>query len=1164
MHSKLFQKYLSILTVLVIVLSLMPVSALAVENTTILETSSDNSEAVWETIPITTESSSSDKATSVPLVDEVQVRIDAILALYGIHIEMTDSEIANSIIMAEGSVVEYTDIEMATVDEMAEALTDTEFDSLDIALFERFCNIWNQLFTPAPIATTVTVLDGNISITDSVGTGTVSGGEVIITATGGTSTKQTNNITITNNSGKAINLSFDYSVSNANSHTLPAGSGNYSNVLEPGSSYSFSITSNRRKQTVTLTLKNFNIAEVADSSNVTIKVNGNLGSVTASGTTITADTILEGISRTEGVELVATATSGTFLGWVDGVTHNLLSSSTSYTYRPTSNSTVIAAFAGANYDAWFLVGTKYYNDLNEAATAAANGVGTVILVHDGTLPQGNYSIPSGVTLLIPYDSANTLCTTTPVADVTTSMLFFKNANAWVKPTAYRTLKMASGANITISGAMSLSGKSCAYQVSNGCPTGPLSFVDMAAGSNITVNSGAFLYAWGYIIGSGSVTVKNGGTVYEDFQVKDWRGGSAASGMIDKDQRVFPVSQYYVQNVEVPMTLESGASEFCYMSLVASKVFGDTTVPFVGSNGMFRNSGTIIKDYNENTDRLDIKIDGNLTMSNLKLSIELYNMDSSKYVLPITNNMTVKINSGTTTVSQDMCMLPGCEIEISNGATFKLASGISFFTYDTEEWVDQKYVYSACDVSPLAYANKGTPNTRAPLADAKIVVNGTLDVSNGYLYATAGGANITSDGGGCVEIGSNGTAEITYQATQGGSGGTDITFAEIPITPAQLLNSNGGYVKTAEKGAGTYTYINGFWHKGTSCDGGTATCTKKAVCSTCGLQYGDFGDHSFEQGICSVCGQYMRVEITATNIAVNDGLDMWFYVRANNVNAASYKAVVTKHFADDRSPNPIVVTIPSGQWERYIEESTGIEYLRFCFSDISAKEMTDSVEAAIFHIDGTQVSNNYSQTVQNYAITTLKNYKDNISVKAEALKHALVDMLEYGASAQTQFAYNTAVPANVHAELSDFSGYLTTATPNCTNQKNYGNNVAGVTVSATNTLMFTFYFKVADPDGMYAIIEYTPSGETVEKTVRVESKDFYERIAGSLYGVDVKELSIVDGRALMTCTLYNSDGTVVTTATDSIEGYAYRNAGKGKIFMDMMRFVDSAFTYFTAN
>ena len=37
-------------------------------------------------------------------------------------------------------------------------------------------------------------------------------------------------------------------------------------------------------------------------------------------------------------------------------------------------------------------------------------------------------------------------------------------------------------------------------------------------------------------------------------------------------------------------------------------------------------------------------------------------------------------------------------------------------------------------------------------------------------------------------------------------------------------------------------------------GGTATCEKKAICSICGKEYGDFGPHNYVDGFCKVCGE----------------------------------------------------------------------------------------------------------------------------------------------------------------------------------------------------------------------------------------------------------------------------------------------------------------------
>ncbi|MEI3086059.1 MAG: hypothetical protein V8S87_08720 [Oscillospiraceae bacterium] len=82
-------------------------------------------------------------------------------------------------------------------------------------------------------------------------------------------------------------------------------------------------------------------------------------------------------------------------------------------------------------------------------------------------------------------------------------------------------------------------------------TGNYGQIWLESGSHIAVANGGALYAWGFVSGDGTVTVKSGGTVYEWYQITDFRGGSATLGMGNK---VFPFSQYYVQNIESAMTL----------------------------------------------------------------------------------------------------------------------------------------------------------------------------------------------------------------------------------------------------------------------------------------------------------------------------------------------------------------------------------------------------------------------------------------------------------------------------------------------------------------------------------------------------------------------------------------------------------------------------------
>jgi len=269
-------------------------------------------------------------------------------------------------------------------------------------------------------------------------------------------------------------------------------------------------------------------------------------------------------------------------------------------------------------------------------------------------------------------------------------------NNYVKPTAYRTLSMASGAKITVNGAMSLAGSIQTNTPMPGTPRGPVGFVRMQEDSNITVNNGGALYVWGFITGAGSVTVESGGTVFEDFQVTDFRGGDNTSKIVSNVDKyhMFPFNQYYIQNIEVPMTLKAGAVENGYMAVYVSLVgIQGSDVPFIGPNGMFYvTDGYIIKDYDEATDRLVIDVYGTIEMKNLTVSMKLgilgtTTINSKDYDLPVNSNISVHIHDGSTVnITQDISLLPGTELILNQGATANLAQN-RIIIYDKDELRD---------------------------------------------------------------------------------------------------------------------------------------------------------------------------------------------------------------------------------------------------------------------------------------------------------------------------------------------------------------------------------------------------------------------------------------------------------------------------------------------
>ena len=698
---------------------------------------------------------------------------------------------------------------------------------------------------PAFAATSGTVTglsDANIGLSFSgdaddawSATGTTITASVV--SVGGTcsATHHNSTLTIKNNKTAKATLSFNYAIE-ANSGTIEVNgtavtaNGAFNKELAIGESIKVYIKSGSTTATkITMT----NVALVSDVTATTTFVPAENGTYTVDGKTVT-ETYSNTQSSMTAYQVVATPAEGyQFLGWYNLTTGKCIATAASTALNIESDCTITAKFASKTV-ALFETGGQRFADLNEAvAYAQTNGQSKITLATDGSI-SGTYTIPAGITLLIPFDAAGTLYTDAPAAIRTTPA-----------SKAFRTLTMSEGTSITVNGAISLGGRYfAAGGGQQGRPVGDYGYIKMADNSSITVKNGGSLYAWGFISGSGSVLAESGATVYEFYQIADFRGGSASSNMGNK---VFPFSQYFVQNIEVPLTLNAGANEKVYSGVYAMSTTYTTSINFIGNNGMFKVvSGSFTKDYDEKTDRLILTVNGEAELNTLALKLAGMSVNSASYVLPITNNISINIQSGKVTINQDAALLAGVEVNIAEGADLTVASGKTIYVYDGDEWNSDNFVWGSCKFKSVAYApGKAYNRTNADLKDVKIDVNGTL-TALGAIYTTKGGADICSSGGTGVysQQGTPGTETVTHQYN---SNSNDIS---ITITPAKLHNADGSYVETKTAKAGdTINYVNGVWG-GTPCahentelrNAKEATCTEPGYtgdtyCKDCGEKIG---------------------------------------------------------------------------------------------------------------------------------------------------------------------------------------------------------------------------------------------------------------------------------------------------------------------------------------
>lgn len=613
------------------------------------------------------------------------------------------------------------------------------------------------------------------------------------TSTGGScgSTDYSSTLTITNKKSTTATLSFDYAIEQ-NSGTIQVDgtavtkNGKFSKELAQNASIKVNIKSGSTSAATKITLTN--VVLVRDVNATATFVPAENGTYTVDGKRIT-----EKYSNTQSsmtaYQVVATPNKEyQFLGWYNLTTGKCIATAASTALNIESDCTITAKFA-SKAAALFETGGQRFADLNEAvAYAQANGQSKITLATNGSI-SGTYTIPAGITLLIPFDEAGTLYTTTPAYTTTAET-----------PKAYKTLTMAAGSSITVNGgAISVGGKHFTSSGRECCkPTGAYGLIKMQEGSRIMLNNGANLYAWGYITGDGSITANSGANVYEYYQVTDWRGGSQTGDMANNKQKVFPFTQYYVQNIEAALTLNAGANEYTYFSVTASFVgTKSATIPFVGSNGLFklRADGQFTKRYIPAQDRMVFTISGNASLNSIALSVASVTVNSQDYVLPINNNVDIVITSGTTTIEKDAALLPGVTVLIAKDAELKVASAASLYVYDDAEW-SPNYVWGSdsfgpSGICPVSYSPSGKGSRG--IADAKVDVNGVLTVE-GAVYTTATGANITSSKGTgkYAQVGAPGTSNITYQFNQNSK-----KYIGVDITPAKLHNADGKYTETKD-------------------------------------------------------------------------------------------------------------------------------------------------------------------------------------------------------------------------------------------------------------------------------------------------------------------------------------------------------------------------------
>lgn len=303
-----------------------------------------------------------------------------------------------------------------------------------------------------------------------------------------------------------------------------------------------------------------------------------------------------------------------------------------------------------------------------------------------------YAIKEDV--IIPPD----VTVTVPTSDELDDTPEGKNVSGGVvNPTVYMLLTIPEGKTLTVSkdATLLVAGNQQSTQPLSGFLTGP--YGAMVLDGKLIVN-GDF-YARGEVTthGTGSITANSGGSVYQRFQIYDWRGGTQS--VTAHVNEVFPFSIYDLGGISVDTTYLNGSNVIGQSYLYISDTPLNEDVNYLGySNGLVRfkeetgNGVTFTKDANGVT---TITANTDLYTDGLGLTVTVGEI----FGRPITHTFSTKTRDCpfgfklNLTVAKDASLsvesrfkiLPGCTFDIegsldvtSDGALYFYAAG----TYST--------------------------------------------------------------------------------------------------------------------------------------------------------------------------------------------------------------------------------------------------------------------------------------------------------------------------------------------------------------------------------------------------------------------------------------------------------------------------------------------------
>ena len=452
-----------------------------------------------------------------------------------------------------------------------------------------------------------------------------------------------------------------------------------------------------------------------------------------------------------------------------------------------------------------------------------------------------YTVKSGVTLLLPFEAADTKGWLDGVEAGNTEFDRLPDYSPRTTPnplpagttagvaSLYVSLDVPASVNVAVNGTMivgAFTGSKAGGTYQNEVTGG---YAQVNLNGNITLNS-ATLRVMGYIKGTGTITANNS-TVIENMVLTGWTGGKigtaryAGNGaeigvtkIVSGGDITFnnptqnPFSQYELRSIQTELIINYGSKLQGFVKIAT----GEQSMSFItikaqtnsvlynlissdstASSGMIRltSGAKVTKSFAG--DRVRLVIDGNVSDGYAAMTMKVIGctatLSSEQVLFPVDGRIDVVLNSGATfTQTYKLKFMPGATLTVESGATYTLNGSSIFYTSEFED--------SQC---PLRYPGPER-------GDSILTVNGTMNLNGSF-----GGVIRSSANGGKVVVGSSATLSITskegigdysIKKTFGIPSAVVFSYTETATVTKSATLSNGTAVATGK----TYTYNGSTW------------------------------------------------------------------------------------------------------------------------------------------------------------------------------------------------------------------------------------------------------------------------------------------------------------------------------------------------------------------